>query len=109
MREIKYRGKVDGKWWYVTPDRFIKWKHFWAEVDRKTVGQFAVLPDTRGKEIYEGDIVYWEGAGRKFTRPVRWDEDEAMFLPNDMKGEVEVIGNIHDNSELLREKPKEGK
>jgi uncharacterized phage protein (TIGR01671 family) len=63
--------------------------------------QFTGLKDEAGKEIYEGDIVKWLDV---YVQPVRWDIEEAMFLPNHMSMDVEIIGNIYENPELL-EKP----
>lgn len=57
--------------------------------------------DVHGKKIFEGDIVKWDYKGLDYIRLVQWDNDQAMFLPNDMKGEVEIIGNIYEHPELI--------
>lgn len=89
-------------------------------VDPNTVGQFTGLHDRNGKAIYEGDIL---GCDRPNIRHlVFYCEKEARFkaaLNGETKMSIlgicglddrswiatkEVIGNIHDNPELLREK-----
>lgn len=80
------------------------------KVDPKTVGQFTGLYDKDdNKMIFEGDIV----KRNSIPMLVRWDEASAMFeVEYVMDGErycntlfgngmLEVIGNIHDNPELL--------
>lgn len=90
----------------------------WAEVDSETVGQFTEMTDKNGKRIFEGDIVK-EGDivhngeiqihGHIFSVVMRkgcWcvipahDTDEWDFLISYCPF-LEVIGNIHDNPELL--------
>lgn len=55
------------------------------------------------KKIYEGDIVRWEAfpPGTIYTKLVRWDNDQSMFLPNGMKDGVVIIGNMYENPDLL--------
>lgn len=80
-----------------------------------TLMQFIGLRDKNGKEIYEEDIISWLGfevQNGKQIRPVRKREVMWVFLglaqiqnlcDPDNNGTVEVIGNIYENPELLKE------
>ena len=89
---------------------------FW-EVDPETVGQFTGLTDKNGKKIFEGDLIS-DGGMNGIPRVVRWIESSALFkcplvrkhwaydyndvpLWSMQSEKTEVIGNIHDNPELL--------
>ena len=88
-----------------------------CEVIPKTVGQYTGLTDKNGAKIFEGDIIdvttnhHYVGVAverlGKFT--VVFDDGCFMrakvggigkfhFIPTD---EIQIIGNIHDNPELM--------
>jgi uncharacterized phage protein (TIGR01671 family) len=83
------------------------------EVDPDTVEHYTGLLDKNETKIFEGDIVKHKD-GRAFK--ITW-HDRAFCLTADIIGtssrfetlwnlysdEIEVIGNIHDNPELLEE------
>jgi uncharacterized phage protein (TIGR01671 family) len=83
---------------------------------RETLGQFTGLRDFENKEIYEGDIVVFNPRferidGKQFdtAEVVKWCQVGASDdMGTDMVGFMEhwagktVIGNIHENPELLQ-------
>lgn len=115
MREIKFRGKRtdNGEWivgYLMASDvigDFMNNDHVVPE----TVGQFSGLKDKNGVGIYEGDILTYSGItsnGKEIIRAVNYNSNHAvfqsgMYLLNQSIGLSEVIGNIHDNPELLNQ------
>lgn len=126
MREILFRGKTvcDGDWVYggVTwnPSRkkfFIHTDWEEAKVIPETVGQYTGLTDKSGlTKVFEGDIIRYveidvDGSesthisvfyydAEKATWAIKNGEYRALFS-NLLLENIEVIGNIYDNPELM--------
>ncbi|MCK6203955.1 YopX family protein [Bacillus infantis] len=101
-------------------------KHNQSELSDCELMQYTGLRDSNGLEIFEGDIVKYLDGGYSYTEDGRdeweemnigvivYDEENAMFDVTNKNsvdredvfeggGDFEVIGNVHENPELVGE------
>ena len=78
----------------------------YAKEDEAKIEQCTGLKDKNGKLIYEGDIILVDDD----KCPVEWDSENARYnvvgygeIAYLNYNDIEVIGNIHENPELLKE------
>jgi uncharacterized phage protein (TIGR01671 family) len=127
MRTIKFRGKDINKEQWCFGSLLTNYYEFdkpqtYSIVDKEdyhfpvipeTVGQFTGLHDVNGKEIYEGDILGF-GSDTSIGLEVYWSEQrfaycvrtnllkEDRYTLAELQYGYKVIGNIHDNPELIK-------
>ncbi|MCG0772121.1 hypothetical protein IMAU10062_01258 [Lactiplantibacillus plantarum] len=132
MIKFRAWDKVQNKMLLPDNIEFIHGQAYWAEAstdgqdecsnDGKVDGigalfeleQFTGLTDVNGKDIYEGDIVK---SNYKYAQPkvsqIIIEDGNSYILGEDLAtgnemlvsehvGEIEVIGNVHENAELLK-------
>lgn len=131
MREILFRGKRKDNGEWVESDSLLQmenhpqrnchtvqlWVEFdgWVFVIPETIGQCTGLTDKNGKKIFDGDIVKTylyepKGLANYEIGCINSDDTKARFVfcieegnyGIDNSNVFEVIGNIHDNPELLK-------
>lgn len=125
MRKILFRGKRtdNGEWvqgypcrygWigkekdYIIPDYASVL--YIAEIDPETIGQYTGIVDKYGMKIFEGDVVRYDYEEERGI--VQWDNDTARFIitcstftvdfDSVCGEELEIVGNVYDNPELLK-------
>ena len=127
MREILFRGKRKdtGEWVYgnylydgVYKKHYLtKPGEFCGEVIPETLGQYTGVKDKNGKEIFEGDIIKTPKYGAENGKGVNFNGADRFvvryangtYVLENIKRSfclrpdisAEIIGNVHDNPELL--------
>jgi hypothetical protein len=116
--EYKFRGKTkEGKWVYGGYAEYDNGKSIIYqkngisyEVLPETVGMFIGIKNKNGKDVYKEDVIKREDG---IIAKVEWDNDTASFILKESDGKhwinikspldrnIEIIGNIYDNSNLL--------
>ena len=125
MREIKFRAwdrfkqrwsnyKInDGTVYFMDKNTGVWYGSYNKRYKDFNLMQYTGLKDMRGKEIYEGDILF-ESFGEKYYKVVfengsfraefEGDFEEYSFDLIDVVAQgCEVVGNIYENAELLGE------
>ena len=112
MREIKFRAWQDDKMMYSDGCGVYDTKRFLDKLyEDCNLMQFTGLKDKNGKEIYEGDIcrvddgenlyeiIFYMGGfmGAVLPRKIR-----IYHISDSLLNNIEVIGNIHENPELIK-------
>lgn len=120
MKEILFRGRTaSGKWFYGNYEHYHKpeknlisdiYTREPQDVLLETVGLFTGLTDKNGKKVFEGDIVRWNInfaiVYQDCQFALKKDIEQvpiALTLASFNNGELEVIGNVFDNPELMRQ------
>ena len=125
MREILFKGKslLSGEWvegYYIGPIGVLDVHEICdihditgtrVEVDPSTVCQYTGMTDKNGTKIFEGDIVRYNGErhivvfetrGGTGYFGIKIDHIETWGFCQSVPAKLmEVIGNIHDNPELV--------
>ena len=135
MREIKFRVLIDNKIYYqdkyeaygdnlssidickktITITSFYNYENVYRfEYEEVKLMQYTGVKDKNGKEIYEGDILFFRDENMKYV--VVWQDaafiiqsieirtySEKMYWIDDVEICCEIVGNIYENKNLLEE------
>lgn len=112
MRELKFRGWDEDNEVMLLQQDLSQCGASWDWLGDYDVllMQYTGLKDKNGREIYEGDICSVDHKDSRYPvttyNVVRWNDVSGCWyfgigLPSEVKWSHEVIGNIHENKELL--------
>lgn len=123
MREILFRGKFGNEWKYgflsIEPKGLVikepyknNSSNVW-HIESDTIGQYTGFTDKNGAKIFEGDICSFCNTDGDSYGVIKYDTNETEFaIVYDSiytglgrqyhSRDIEVIGNIYDNPELMK-------
>jgi uncharacterized phage protein (TIGR01671 family) len=131
MRKIKFRAwdEEEKRFLYWDPsensvfitcdDNNLDYSSWYDVMSAGLAEQYTGIHDKNGEEIYEGDIIRWPAGIVTVLNDavVEWQLEGALgwskrllkvdikckYFPLNSNDNQEIIGNIHDNPELLKE------
>ena len=122
VEDDEYLIGLDGKFYkmdfYSGIENYEDGNLIFNELDNITLSQFTGLKDKNGKEIFEGDLLQYDGYNFKLINKekiyqVRYDDNLAQYYAYNLENsfdtflvvrawkESKIIGNIYQNPELL--------
>jgi len=119
MREIEFRGKTKACFLVGGSLECHQWPDTYRIINKlqdekvipETIGQYTGLKDKNGKKIFEGDflrngddimlVIFRKDLASFALSKKGWLHDH-FFQEAVSNSDCEIIGNIHDNPELLR-------
>lgn len=121
---VSEKDEPEASKWFIARTGFADWNMprpvELVEVDPSTVGQYTGLKDKNGKRIFEGDVlkryyddlyaddaviehVVWFNNGWCANDVTNMTYEAYSIFKDDVIPYAEIIGNIHDNPEFLKE------
>ena len=94
---------------YVRKDADKQFHTYTLSMENANLMQYTNIKDKNGKEIYEGDILsflFFEDTKPRIEEVIWINENAGFGFPLGLCGlhDIEVIGNIYENPELLEDK-----
>lgn len=107
MRELKARRwHTEYKKFFYIDFYFVKRTDYYDffELPDGPIELYIGIKDKHGKEVYENDIIIDE---ERYMSKIAWSDPKFMWIDSeygsieDLPDCIEIVGNIHENLELL--------